>query len=133
VGAWIGERPDDVQLPLYALAAEEDVNAVAFARLKTGELAFVGLSRDAGVLPGVNTVDRDRVAKKVAANWSELLGRWREEVARLGENFASGDAAVDPKRLLNTCERCDLKPLCRVHERIGALLEDEVEDDANDA
>jgi probable DNA repair protein len=129
VGAWIGERPDDVQLPLYTLAAEEDVNAVAFARLKTGELAFVGLSRDAGVLPGVNTVEKDRVAKKIAANWSELLGRWREEVARLGENFASGDAAVDPKRLLNTCERCDLKPLCRVHERIGALMEEEMEED----
>jgi hypothetical protein len=30
---------------------------------------------------------------------------------------------VDPKRALATCDRCDLKPLCRVHERLGALAE----------
>jgi probable DNA repair protein len=125
VSSWFGDRPDDPQLPLYVLAAREDVRAVAFARLKTGALGFAGLAREAGLLPGVETVEKNRSAKKHAESWDALMRMWREQVDRLGGDFARGDARVDPKRALATCERCDLKPLCRVHERIGALAEGE--------
>jgi hypothetical protein len=101
------------------------VRAVAFARLKTGALGFAGLAREAGLLPGVETVEKNRSAKKHAESWDALMRMWREQVDRLGGDFARGDARVDPKRALATCERCDLKPLCRVHERIGALAEGE--------
>ena len=132
VSSWLGARPDDAQLPLYALAAgDEEIRAVAFARLKVGQRGFAGLARDEGLLPGVETVDKHRGAKKVAESWPELLASWREALDGLGENYASGDARIDPKRGLATCERCDLAPLCRVHERLGvpagddALEEDE--------
>jgi hypothetical protein len=52
-----------------------------------------------------------------------MVATWREETARLGDAFASGAAPVDPKNKLATCERCDLQPLCRVHERVGTLDE----------
>lgn len=132
VGGWMGERPDDAQLPLYALAAGEgDVRAVAFARLRSGDLGFSGLAREAGTLPGVQSIDRYRGAGAVAS-WEQLLEQWRREVDRLGENFASGDARVDPKALLSTCRWCDLKPLCRVHERLSALDEGDEEDAADE-
>jgi ATP-dependent helicase/nuclease subunit B len=124
VSAWLGDRPDDAQLPLYVLAAgEEQVHAVAFARLKTGHLGFTGLARENGLLPDVCAVEDHRTAKRLAGSWAQLEEIWRHQVERLGEDFASGDARVDPKRLLATCERCDLKPLCRVHERLGSLAE----------
>lgn len=124
VSAWFGDRPDDAQLPLYALAAPQgEVRAVAFARLKTGQLGFVGLAREEGLLPGVHVVEKHRTAKKHAGSWTQLQAIWRDQVRRLGEDYASGDARVDPKRQLSTCLRCDLKPLCRVHERLGALDE----------
>ena len=124
---WLGERPDDCQLPLYALAADEsDVRAVAFAKLKVGKLGFAGLSREPGLLPDVTTVDKQRTRVKVAS-WEALVAGWREQTARLGEDFAAGAANVEPKRMLATCERCDLKPLCRVHERIGTLDEGDEE------
>jgi probable DNA repair protein len=124
---WLGERPDDCQLPLYALAADEsDVRAVAFARLKVGKLGFAGVSREPGLLPDVTTVDKQRTRVKVAS-WEALVAGWREQTARLGEDFAAGAANVEPKRMLATCERCDLKPLCRVHERIGTLDEGDEE------
>ena len=130
VSAWLGARPDDAQLPLYALAAgEEDLRAVAFAGMKTGQLGFRGISREGNLLPGVYTVPDHRTAKRFVSSWSEMLATWRREIDRLGENFASGDARVDPKRALASCERCDLKPLCRVHERLGALAEDEEGDE----
>ncbi len=120
VSAWLGPRPDDAQLPLYALAAgDEEIRAVAFARLKVGQLGFAGLARDEGLLPGVRCVEKSPGARRHAGSWSALLASWREELDSLGENYASGDARIDPKRGLATCERCDLATLCRVHERLG--------------
>jgi len=59
-----------------------------------------------------------------------LVDSWRRELDALGREFAQGDAHVDPKRELKTCRHCDLQPLCRVHERIAALEdEDEGEDE----
>ena len=112
---WTGERPDDPQLPLYALNANEDISAVAFARLKTGEMRYMGLSEQKDVIPGV----------KPAKDWDSLVDGWKKEIESLGAGFASGDARVDPKKQLATCRYCDLQPLCRVYERVNALTEGE--------
>jgi len=125
VAGWLGERPDDPQLPLYALALGEEVVAVAFACLKAGKLGFAGLAREDGLLPEVGTVDAHRTAGKLAASWSELLDGWRAETSRLAQAFVRGAARVDPKRPFATCEHCDIGPLCRVRERLGAVGEDE--------
>ena len=112
---WLGARPDDPQLPLYALNAREDIAAVVFARLKTGEMRYMGFSEKKDVIPGV----------KPAKDWDALVEGWKKEVESLGAGFASGDARVDPKRQLATCRYCDLQPLCRVYERINVLTEGE--------
>jgi RecB family exonuclease len=123
---WLGERPDDCQLPLYALAAaEEDVRAVAFARLKVGTLAFVGIAREKNLLPGVGTVPRNRQVE----SWEAMVESWRTETAKLGQEFVASEARVDPREKLATCDRCDLQPLCRVHERIGTLDEGDEENE----
>jgi probable DNA repair protein len=108
---WLGERPNDPQLPLYALNAAEPVSALAFAKLKTGAMRFTGFARAKDALPKV----------KEAENWEALLAGWQAELDRLGAGFAAGEARVDPKDLLVTCRYCDLQPLCRVHERLSAL------------
>jgi ATP-dependent helicase/nuclease subunit B len=110
---WLGERPDDPQLPLYALNAKEDIAAVAFAKLKTGEMRYMGFSEGKDVIPEV----------KQAKDWDALVEGWKKELDALGSGFASGDARVDPKKLLATCRYCDLQPLCRVYERVNALTE----------
>jgi len=117
---WLGERPDEPQLPLYAIAAKEDIAGVAFARIKTGEMRYMGLTREADLLPQV----------KPAESWNGLVDGWRRELDVLGREFAQGVARVDPKRELKTCRHCDLQPLCRVHERFSAREdEDEGEDE----
>jgi len=116
---WQGERPHDPQLPLYALNATEDIAAVAFAKLKTGEMRYMGFADRKDRIPKVNP----------AKDWSALLEGWKKELEALGAGFASGDARVDPKHLLQTCRYCDLQPLCRVYERIDALGDDGGESD----
>jgi probable DNA repair protein len=142
VGDWLGVRPDDPQLPLYAVSqnetAAEDVPAssyegdggvcaVAFARLKAGDMGFRGISRDEGLIPGVATLDKQRSkAAKDYGSWEELLAGWRRELEALGAEFAAGEARVDPKRGDETCRYCDLKPLCRINERAFSIgIQDE--------
>jgi ATP-dependent helicase/nuclease subunit B len=112
---WLDERPDDPQLPLYAIAAKEDIAGVAYARIKTGEMRCMGFTREAKQLPQV----------KIAESWPGLFVNWRRELDGLAGEFAQGVAGVDPKRGLVTCRHCDLHPLCRVHERIAALEDDD--------
>jgi len=115
---WLGERPDEPQLPLYALSAKEEIGAVAFARLKTGAMRFMGFSRRDGLVPGV----------KAAGSWRGLFASWREALESLARGYAMGDARVDPKRGLETCRNCGLRALCRVHERLSPLSVDLKED-----
>ncbi len=112
---WLGERPEEPQLPIYAVNATEDVAAVSFAKLKTGDLRFSGYAREKGLLPKV----------EIYRDWNGLIAGWKKEIDALGKGFASGHARVDPKKLLQTCRYCDLQPLCRVYERVNALAEGE--------
>lgn len=104
---WMGARPDEPQLPLYAVAAQEDISAVAFAKLRHGEMRYMGFARARDAVPGLKRYE----------SWDELFAGWRQELESLAAGFAAGDARVDPKRGLQTCRNCDLHPLCRVHER----------------
>ncbi len=111
---WMGERPEDPQLPLYALSARENVTAVAFAKLRAGDMRYMGYSREEGALAGLTRYD----------SWQALLAGWKKELEALAQGFSSGDARVDPRDGLKTCRHCDLHTLCRVHERLSALAEE---------
>jgi probable DNA repair protein len=110
---WQGPRPDDPQLPLYAAAAAEELAAVAFAQVRPGGMKFMGFSRAPNLIPNVEPY-RD---------WPALLAAWRKDAESLGAAFSAGEAAVDPKHDLKTCQRCDLQTLCRVYEKFSALEE----------
>jgi probable DNA repair protein len=116
---WQGERPDEPQLPLYAVSAKEEITAVVFARFRPGDMRFVGLSRDDKALPKV---------PKAKDGWQPLLRDWKKEAERLGSAFAGGEAGVDPKKDLMTCRYCGLETLCRVYEKINVLAEEEIEE-----
>ena len=115
--AWTGERPDDVQLPLYATFAthEEELEGLVFARVRPGEKTkLCGRVRDAAGtlqrdLSGRNGLVKDPLTE-------QQLEEWRERIERLGENFVVGRADVDPKEPGKTCESCHLHAVCRIYE-----------------
>lgn len=122
---WFGERPADPQLPLYTLCCEEGgraVAAVAYAQVRHGELAFKGVARAAGILPGVPEYTAGEVTQGRSA-WDQLLQGWRGVLAELARRFRAGAAEVDP-RDGEVCRHCHLHSLCRVYEleaRLGRL------------
>jgi hypothetical protein len=117
---WDGERPDEPQLPLYAVGSPDPVAAVMFAQVKTGALEFKGVAEHGVDIPGVGVV----------ADWNTLLGEWRQTLDALGRSFAAGEAEVAPKRYPHTCEYCDQALLCRINERLAIGPVEEEADDA---
>ncbi len=113
---WFGERPTAPQLPLYAVTLGETPGAVAYARLKRGDMGFSGVCDPDGnaALPGLKPPEK----LGGPAAWDGMLAAWREVLERLGADFRAGRAAVDPKDD-DVCTFCDLPPLCRIDERRG--------------
>ena len=116
--AWMGVRPDEPQLPMYALGGAEPVAAVAFAQVQAGEMGFRGIGRVADLIPGVKLITKDQSrAAKQYRDWDALVQVWRRELEAIGRSFAAGDARVDPKKGEATCKTCDQQMFCRIAER----------------
>ncbi len=119
--SWEGERPDEPQLPLYAIdmRQRQPVAAALFAQLRAGELGFNGLAARIGIAPKVKPAGENEDA------WQAQLDAWQATLTTLAEAYRAGDARVDPKEFPRTCEHCGLQALCRVHERHPEIVEDE--------
>ena len=50
---WFGDRPEDPQLPLYAISAERTPAAVAFGIIRDDGCQFKGVVNQGGLLPGL--------------------------------------------------------------------------------
>ncbi len=121
INEWLGERPDEPQLPLYAQIFEEHgaLAGVAFAqvRLEKPQIIAVGDSEENNFsLPAQFS---DEVA---IDSWESLQARWREVLQTLARQFIDGYAQVDPKAR-NTCDFCALDSICRrYHEADSSPL-----------
>lgn len=121
LASWLGDRPDEPQLPLYYHTAQEEISALAFARVKRGvrgkTFGFEGVSVVEGLLPDVVPIEeKSRRSKHSYASWDELTQSWEVSLAALAAGFVDGDAKVDPKLGGQTCKQCDLQSVCRVAE-----------------
>lgn len=117
---WEGERPDDPQLPLYALLSEPGtLQALLFGRIRAGaEMKWQGLASNQTVLPRQRQklVDLDLRREE-----------WKSVLTTLAENFATGHANVDPKSYTVNCAGCRQRLLCRVDPVALASAPDESE------
>ncbi len=117
---WFGDRPQQPQLPLYAVYSWEnqEFSAIAFAQLRAGQLTFNGLhveSADSELFPqGLKSIDayKDFEAPK---NWQDLLFHWRQVLTKLATEFTSGYARIDPAEQGLPCQTCELQTLCRIN------------------
>lgn len=110
--SWEGDRPDEPQLPLYALrSAPETVQGVAFARVRSGNtMRWAGLAAASGILPRAES----RTAAQNFPDLQEHIAQWRTDLTRLAEDFFAGQTAVSPKSFTQNCSRCAQRLLCRL-------------------
>lgn len=111
---WRGERPDNPQLPVYALLHPEDLVAVAYGRVNAAECTFVAEAERRGIFKPRG----QRTPLEGMPTLAALIGVWSRRLETLASAFAAGHAAVAPT--LRACKSCRLQALCRV----PAALED---------
>lgn len=85
---WLGERPDEPQLPLYAVTQSEHIKGLAFAQLNPKALQWIGLGELSSPLPGLKPPQDD---------WQTQLQDWDSVLSTLAQDFIAGDARVDFK------------------------------------
>lgn len=125
---WDSERPDEPQLPLYAVVSktarpETPLADIAFAQIRAGkEMAFESFTG--------KITRRKQTRKKDTDALEEQLDQWRAVLEDLAQKFYRGDSEVDPKRYPETCAHCAQRILCRLNP--AAFDEDLDEESAID-
>ncbi len=112
--AWFGPRPDEPQLPLYAVTHKRPVIALAFATLRPDGCSLEGVSTSVEVAKGI--VDIGEKKESQAMDWNEQMEQWHETLTSLANDFRNGRAEVDPKNRTTSCTYCGLSGLCRIDE-----------------
>lgn len=116
IHTWFGERPEAPQLPLYALSSSNHIG-ISFAQIAPGEYGFKGVSQHDLAIKGIRVVTD--VSKAMALSWEEQCQQWQQTFEQLSQDFYDGHAQVNPKSLVQTCQFCALKPLCRIHDHLS--------------
>jgi ATP-dependent helicase/nuclease subunit B len=113
---WGGMRPEEPQMLLYGTHLQK-VSAIAYAQVTPKKLAFTGLAKEEGLLPAVKTLAADKAQNwDLPLDWGDMLAKWKKVLHQLGEGFAQGQAKVEPKVMIKTCQYCQYKGICRVNE-----------------
>lgn len=117
---WADDRIGEPQLPIYAALAlkDEQVVAVCFAKIRTDETKFIGLSEEEAVLPSVTTLSKVRgEGFKRFESWDALLQHWDSSLKTIAQEIKAGVASVTFQKEIDL-EYCDVKPLLRLPERM---------------
>ncbi|HTD74663.1 MAG TPA: PD-(D/E)XK nuclease family protein [Steroidobacteraceae bacterium] len=120
---WRGERPDNPQLPVYALLRPERLVAVAYGRVNAAESRFVAESERGNVFKAGDKPQPRKGAMEGEPSFAALIERWRTRIEAIASRFAAGDAAVAPTA--TACQNCPLPGLCRIQSLSGGESSDE--------
>jgi RecB family exonuclease len=111
--AWMDERPELPQLPLYVRTiGQEAVSAVAFGVVRRGATGYAGIARQPGVFTPLKPFDASRKPFQDYADWPALLYAWERRLDALAREHATGDARLAPNPT-EACRYCHLPGLCR--------------------
>ncbi len=118
--SWADDRISEPQLPIYVSLAlkYESVVAVCFAKVRTDESKFIGLSVEEGVLPEVTALHKVKNSSAFIkfADWDTLLEHWYTSLTNIAHEIKSGVASSTfiKETDLNYCE---VLSLLRLPER----------------
>lgn len=115
VGDWFGDRPKDPQLPLYAISRLEKTKGLAFSKIKSNQIEYLGVCEDMDDFAGVKSIDslKQSTARET---WDGQMQLWTETLEKLSEGVREGYAKVDPIDQ-QVCRYCQLKSFCRVENK----------------
>ncbi len=90
VNSWFGDRPTDLQLPLYASLIPQ-ASQISFAEVRPKQCQFKSVEYD-----------------------PQQIQLWCNQIQIMVNEFTEGVASVSPQDRNLSCAYCDLHPLCRI-------------------
>ena len=134
-----GDRPDEPQLPTYAVLMQNDrqhnapLRGVAFAHLNAKQSSFKIIHSLSQTFQAKDPRNDKRNNPIVNANTLDtIVQNWRVTLENLAGEFRAGTSRVDPKHPRETCEHCEQMLLCRVRETSIHQQDSEDEEDADE-
>ena len=122
--AWVGNRPDEPQVPLYSILQGERLKGAVLAQLHIKEVAAKGLAEMENLFDKMISLEK---FNGELPDWQSVLAAWRTTLEQLAQDFIRGNARVDPKHAVTTCQFCELHSLCRIR----VTLAEQAEEDAS--
>jgi probable DNA repair protein len=110
------ERPEELQLLLYALAIDQPLAALCFGQLSASKgVAIKGLGNHPEIAPSLTDLEETQLED----NWPDTLAVWRNRLSSLATEFCQGNAemAVYSNTVIN--HQKYLRPLNRWYENRG--------------
>jgi ATP-dependent helicase/nuclease subunit B len=117
-----GDRPDEPQLPAYAVLRQDSARdetplaGIAFAGLHPRNVDLTVVASVPGVFPVVPGARSNPSGNLSPEELLQKQEEWRSTLTRLAEDFVAGMAVVDPKDGRETCRYCAQGLLCRIRE-----------------
>lgn len=114
--SWLEGRSEDMQLPVYMVAAQAlewgQVSVISLAQVNAENVGYRALSQHDNFHPSVKPV-----AQAQKRDWQELAAQFDSQVGELAREFVDGRLDVHPLNGLASCRYCGLQALCRIQER----------------
>ena len=113
---WLGQRPEEPQLPLYAIALSdqhEPVAGIAFAELRQTQQKMQGIAKDA-LCDGLKLPDAKGIGFE---DWPALLHHWRQSLLNLAEELMTGVTPLNFSSPQTEAYLAHLSPLLRQAEQ----------------
>jgi ATP-dependent helicase/nuclease subunit B len=115
---WFSQRPEEPQLPLYCLVNPDSTVGIAFAEIHPDQLSFKGISKKEMDISAIIPISKVEYANQ--RTWEDQQQEWQKDLNTLSNDFYQGNAAVNPKQQ-ESCQYCQLQPLCRIYEKEDSL------------
>lgn len=113
---WLGNRPEEPQLPLYAVALsdqQQPVAAIAFAELQQKQQRLQGIGNPS-LCDGIKAPDARGIEQ---ADWAALLNHWRHSLLNLADELINGVTPLTFSSPQSELYLSHLSPLLRQAEQ----------------
>ncbi len=114
--SWFAWRPRSPQLGVYLLALQQEtppvpVRALAYGRLKAGDIAAIGFAADIAQWPALT----DAAKQRDTGGWEGIERFFAQRLPALAGELRQGVATVTPRGPGNApCRICARQSLCRI-------------------
>jgi ATP-dependent helicase/DNAse subunit B len=116
---WQGDRPEEPQLPLYAVCYSAEIHALMFVEVNARQVRPIGLGDLTEPHDGITPIAQAK--QDLPEDWQQTCEHWNKTLTQLTEDFLQGEALATFKSQQAMRYYTDILPLTRQAEQARLL------------